>query len=305
MIKRLICLALSMALFLCMLTQHITAFEDLEPITPITEEPGSEELTAPAVEEESAPAVEEEPAPTGPVIFVNDVAVEGAAPFYCGWTTYVSIRAVAQALRPDADIYWADDGACVTAEGLSITAKPDDTYIQANGRYLYVPDGVKMVNYSVMVPIRVIATALDAQLHWEAETGNVYLTGGSGAIASADEFYDEDSLYWLSHIINAESGNQPLNGKIAVGNVVLNRLNNPTFPDTIHGVIYQKNQFSPARSGSIKKTPNAESVIAAKLCLEGVAVLPTALWFNRNGLSSWAARNKECIAVIGDHSFFA
>src|SRR5699024_12370625 len=70
----------------------------------------------------------------------------------------------------------------------------------------------------------------------------------------------------ISRLIYAESGNQPLEGKIAVGNVVLNRVASPLFPNTVADVIYQPNQFSPAGSGHLSRTPNAESVVAAKLC---------------------------------------
>ena len=88
-------------------------------------------------------------------------------------------------------------------------------------------------------------------------------------LASGDTFYNSESLYWLSRIIYAESGNQPLEGKIAVGNVVLNRVAHPQFPNTVKGVIFQANQFTPVQNGSINRTPSSESVIAAKLCLDG------------------------------------
>ena len=60
-----------------------------------------------------------------------------------------------------------------------------------------------------------------------------------------------------------------MEGKIAVGNVVLNRVNDPRFPNTVYGVVFQRNQFTPAMTGTINRTPNESSVIAAKLCLEG------------------------------------
>ena len=110
------------------------------------------------------------------------------------------------------------------------------------------------------------------------------------------------SLYWLSRIIYAESGNQILEGKIAVGNVVMNRVNSPKFPDNIYDVLYQKNQFSPASSGSLKRTPNAESVIAAKLVLEGVEIVPGALFFNRAGMACYASRNRAYLTTIGADS---
>ena len=90
-----------------------------------------------------------------------------------------------------------------------------------------------------------------------------------------------------------------------MGNVVLNRVKSPRFPNTIHSVIFQRNQFSPAKSGTVNRAPNAESVMAAKLCLDGAVELDSVLWFNRAGLNSWASRNRTYVATIAQHSFYA
>ncbi len=93
---------------------------------------------------------------------------------------------------------------------------------------------------------------------------------------------------------------------MSVGNVVMNRVANPIFPDTIEGVLAQKNQFSPYKGGRLaNRTPNASSIIAAKLVLDGGVVEETegALYFDSTA-RSWASRNKTCIAVIGNHYFY-
>ncbi|MGN1003706.1 MAG: cell wall hydrolase [Oscillospiraceae bacterium] len=306
MLKRISCLALSMVLLLGVLVQQVTAMEGssiLEPFTDAEEAAVSEQPTAEA--EESIVPDEQADEPSGPSILVDGVVVEDAAPSIYQQTTYVSLRSVVMALRPDATVTWEGDHAAVTAEGLTISVYPSKCYLVANGRYLYLPYGVRMEDGRTMLPVRVLAQALGAQVQWDSTTGNVLVTSGTGAIVSGDEYYDADELYWLSHIIYAESGNQPLSGKIGVGNVILNRVKSALFPNSIYGVIFQKNQFTPASSGSIYKQPNAESVIAAKLCLDGAVVLPNALWFNRAGCSSWASRNKSYIATIGAHSFYA
>lgn len=61
--------------------------------------------------------------------------------------------------------------------------------------------------------------------------------------------FDENDKYLLANLIYCEAGNQPYAGKVAVGAVVINRLLSSVFPNTITGVIYQKNQFSPVKSG--------------------------------------------------------
>ncbi len=61
--------------------------------------------------------------------------------------------------------------------------------------------------------------------------------------------FSENDRYLLANIIYCEAGNQCIEGQIAVGAVVINRMLSPAFPNTIEGVIYQKNQFSPVASG--------------------------------------------------------
>lgn len=222
-------------------------------------------------------------------------------------TTYVAYWPIVQALYPEATAVWRNGQAEVEADGLSLHIKPGAKYIEANGRYLYVPDGVKSDGCNILVPVRVLCKALGAGVTWDSAACAIRITSGSGPIVSGDEYYQADVVYWLSRIINAESGNQPLSGKIAVGNVVMNRVASPRFPNTVYEVIFQRNQFTPAANGSINRTPNAESVIAAKLCLEGANTAGNALYFVNPNVSpgSWAARNRPYVATIGAHAFYA
>ena len=142
---------------------------------------------------------------------------------------------------------------------------------------------------------------------WNGTTGVTSVTRGSGAAKFGEQYYNADDLFWLSRVIYTESGNQPLEGKMAVGNVVMNRVKHPSFPGTIEGVLAQKNQFTTYWSGHIaRSTPNAESVIAAKLVLDGGVVeeVKNALYFD-SAANSWASRNRTCVAVIGGHRFYA
>ena len=193
-------------------------------------------------------------------------------------------------------------------ETLTLSAVPGSLYVQANGRYLYVKDGLKQVNGKLAVPVRVLAKIYNLDVGYDGATGNVTLThqAGTGAfLQNGATYYNGDTLYWLSHIIYAESGNQPMLGKIAVGNVVMNRVASPLFPNNIYDVLFQRNQFSPAISGSIYRDPNADSVVAAKLVMDGAVALENVLFFNRAGLNSYASRNRPYVATIGAHAFYA
>lgn len=254
--------------------------------------------------EEAAQQVTTEAA--APYFLVDGVACEDPGMTVYNGVYYVSLVNAVQALRPDAVITWEGDCVVAAAEGLTIRVRVGDQYIEANGRCLYVLNGVIAGNGRVLVPARIIAQAMDAWVGWNADTGEVEIHSGTGAIASGDAYYDADSVYWLSHIINAESGNQPLDGKLAVGTVIMNRVASPRFPNTIYDVIFAPNQFTPVRNGAISKEPNAESVAAAKLVLEGVRVGGNALYFVNPRVSpnSWAQRNRPYVTTIGAHAFF-
>lgn len=202
----------------------------------------------------------------------------------------------------------AGNTANVVEETLNLTVTAGAPYIVANGRYLYAKDSLILLNGSVAAPVRVLAKVFNLSVGFNDVEQTVVLehqAGMSAYLTPGDSYYDQNTLYWLSRIIYAESGNQILEGKIAVGNVVMNRVKSPQFPNNIYDVLYQKNQFSPASSGSIKRTPNAESVAAAKLVMDGAQVVPTALFFSRAGLSCYASRNRTYVTTIGAHAFYA
>lgn len=222
-------------------------------------------------------------------------------------TSYVSLRLVSQALAPQAKVSWTGGIASVRCEGLSLEAVPGQKWIVANGRYLYVPGGVRIQDGRVLVPVRVLAEAFGARVEWNGETGLISVFSGDRVPMAA---YSEDELYWLSRIISAESRGESLEGQIAVGNVVLNRVRSREFPNTIYGVIFDSRwggQFEPVRNGTIYQTPTALSVIAAKLCLEGADVVGESLYFLDPTKASnfWTTQNRPYVTTIGVHDFYA
>lgn len=194
----------------------------------------------------------------------------------------------------------------VTAD-LCLTAAAGASYFVANGRYLYADGGLVWLNGRVAAPVRQLARVFNLTVDYDAGTGQVLLNRMEGAqpyLVSGQDAYDSDMMIWLARIIHAESGNQPLEGKIAVGNVVMNRVNHPKFPNTLYDVLFQKNQFSPAASGSIYREPNWESMVAAMLVLDGAQVVPEALFFNGAGARSYASKHRTYVTTIGDHDFY-
>ena len=225
-------------------------------------------------------------------------------------TTYVPIRSATELLSPGASVSWENGQAVIRSSSLNLTARPGDCYLQANGRILYAAEDVKLVNGSTLVPIRALATALGGTVNWDGRTQKVTVYSGSGTIQSGEQFYNSSDVYWLSRIINAESSGEPMKGKIAVGNVILNRVASPSFPNTIYDVIFDTNggtQFQPVANGAINATPSNESVIAAKLCLDGASVAANSLFFLNPAIatSSWISNNRPFVTSIGNHYFYA
>lgn len=70
--------------------------------------------------------------------------------------------------------------------------------------------------------------------------------------AASKKSYTNAELKYITAIIYCEAGGQPTKGKIAVANVILNRVKNKRYPNSVKGVIYQKYQFSPTRTKSRK-----------------------------------------------------
>ncbi len=226
-------------------------------------------------------------------------------------TTFVGVRKFATSMDSSAKVTYNYSTRTLTIQSskLYMTVTDGASYIVANGRYLYTPTPVFM-KYGIMyAPVLIMAKAFDAKISWSNYSSAFYITRGSGGILSGDKFYRSDEVYWLSRIINAESGGEILKGKIAVGNVILNRVRSSYFPNTIYGVIFDKKngtQFSPTANGMIYKAPNAESIIAAKICLEGYSINTGILYFVNPSIvpHCWVCQNRKLYAQIGNHAFY-
>ena len=221
-------------------------------------------------------------------------------------TTYSSIRTLAGYLLPEAEVSWSNGTAWVKGNGLTISARPGDMYMKINDRVIDLPHGVRVQTGSVMVPVRAMAEALGWNVDWSRSEG---VTVTPGKDTPEEPFYSEEDLYWMSRIIYAESGGEPLEGKLAVGTVVLNRVASPEFPNTIYDVIFDRKwgiQITPAYNGMIYKEPNEESVLAAKMVLEGARAAGDSLYFLAPSLTNnhWIMENREYVTTIGGHWFY-
>lgn len=121
-------------------------------------------------------------------------------------------------------------------------------------------------------------------------------TNSSGSNAS--------NLNLLSRLVYAEARGEPYKGQVAVAAVVLNRVSNPNFPNSISGVIYQSGAFDVVSDGQINLTPNSTAKKAAQDALNGWD--PTSgciYYFNPDTATSKWIWSRPQVMKIGKHIF--
>lgn len=216
--------------------------------------------------------------------------------------TYVSLDAVCGVLGYKSASYFniETNTLTVTVDDILITVCADDKYMTANDRCLYLPDGYKEIEGTSVFPLEAVAKIFTLELSSTDNGAFNFNTANEKILESGDEYYDADDLYWMSRVIMWESGNQLLEGQIGVGNVVLNRIDDARFANTVKDVVFQPGQFLVVASGAIYGDPREMSIVAAKLAFEGYNMVDDAVFFQTGTI----CENAEHVITIDDHSFF-
>lgn len=114
----------------------------------------------------------------------------------------------------------------------------------------------------------------------------------------------ENNIYLLARIISAEARGEPYNGQVAVGAVVLNRVQHPSFPDTLSGVVYQDGAFTAIVDGQFNQPISESAYRAAKDALNGQDPTGGAIYyFNPDKTTNKWIRSRPVIKRIGLHLF--
>lgn len=236
----------------------------------------------------------------GKKLSVKGIVINGRA--------YLPFRAAANAIGASYSYDSSTKTSVMRADGLILNAGAGCYTVYANDRALFAETPVVIMNDGRMyIPASIFAKATG--MHLTDNDGRIKLEGVYSPLAHASKFYREDEVFWLARIIHAESRGEPLFGKIAVGDIVLNRVRSTLYPNTIYGVIFDRKygvQFSPILDGSIYNTPDFNSILAAKICLEGYNISPEALFFLEpsHSTSSWIPNSREYLFTIGRHDFY-
>lgn len=231
---------------------------------------------------------------------VDGTPLEGRSYLEQG-VTYVPLRFLLDTLGGWQISWDAQAREAVAVSGTArLSADPAEDTITVNSRTL--SGRVTVENGRTYVPLRLVAEALGGAVAWDP-----HLSGA--AVTSPGAEYDAVELYWLSRIIYAESGGESTDGQIAVGNVVLNRVESAKFPDSVPSVIFDRTdgvQFEPVALGTVYQTPSVQSIAAARRALSGERVVGDALYFYAPALSQglWINANRTYLKTTGCHRFY-
>lgn len=134
-----------------------------------------------------------------------------------------------------------------------------------------------------------------------AEALGIYLEGSQSTSGGVTR---DDNVYLMARAIYGESRGEPYLGKVAVAAVILNRVENPSFPNSIAGVVYQPGAFTAVSDGQINLTPDNEAIKAARDALNGWDPTYGCLyyWNPATATSRWIW-SREKVIEIGKHWF--
>lgn len=158
------------------------------------------------------------------------------------------------------------------------------------------------------VPIKDISRILGFNLQWDARSSSVLLyTKPLEELPKRKVHrlrFSEEDVMLLAKIATVEAGGASENKLLAVCNVVLNRVENGSFPNTIQAVIYQPNQFPPAYYSSFGgMKPEPKAINAAYRALYGENNVPRVLYFNMEPFES--KDESELFGIIeGDYFYY-
>ncbi len=247
-----------------------------------------------------------------------DITVNGtyiqvdSAPVIENGRTLVPVRSVSNALVFD-DVTW--DGTAkkvtVSGNGTEITLKIGEKTAIVNGKKQQMDTAAKIINDRTYVPIRFVSEAMGADVDWNHKLYTVEIVKKDISVPAhaVNTDYTRDDLDWLAKIVHAEAQGESLEGKVAVANVILNRIESKEFPNSVYEVVFDRKygvQFTPVVNGAIYNNPAQESYKAAKQALYGKDAAGKSLYFcnPRTSSSSWIIRNRPFYKSIGNHDFF-
>ena len=189
------------------------------------------------------------------------------------------------------EVQAAEEAARIEAEAQAKAAAEEAAQLEAEAQAKAAAEEAARIEAEAQAKAAEEAARLEA----EAQQAALAAQAAQTAAISAEE------LKLLANIIYCEAGSESYVGKVAVGNVIMNRVKSASQPNTITEVVYAKGQFSPVRNGSLQRALSSDKADAACYqaaieALAGAQPVGGKLFFRRN--------NGRSGQVIGHHVFY-
>ena len=190
------------------------------------------------------------------------------------------------------EVQTAEEAARLEAEAQAKAAAEEAAQLEAEAQAKAAAEEAARLEAEVQAKA---AAEEAARIAAEAQQAALAAQAAQTAAVSAEE------LKLLANIIYCEAGSESYVGKVAVGNVIMNRVKSASQPNTITEVVYAKGQFSPVRNGSLQRALSSDKADAACYqaaieALAGAQPVGGKLFFRRN--------NGRSGQVIGHHVFY-
>lgn len=254
-------------------------------------------------------------------IIINNAKILTAANAYLdGNTVYVPLRSATEALG--ADVMWDETARTATVtlgEQIAAFSESSETnesaeaieYAEALAENETDPSSAVIRNNLLYVPIRMLSEILGLSVLWDSNYYQVHISAPELLVKEEcldTDFLNSDILL-IAQVLQCECGSAPFEGKIAVANVILNRVASDLFPSTVTDVIYDRRggsvQFPLAYNGKIHNVPSLECILAAKCAVNDAVVAKDCLFFQANSIKdSWTNRNRTYALTSGGNAFF-
>lgn len=173
--------------------------------------------------------------------------------------------------------------------------------LKEKGYYNYTVDGI----FGTRTRSAVVSFQKDNGLDPDGIAGEKTLKA-LGVYSGSNSYggYSSSDYDLLARIISAEARGESYLGQVAVGAVILNRIEHPSFPDTLSGVIYQKGAFSCLNDGQFYQSVADSAYSAARDAINGLDPSGGAIYYyNPSTATSKWIFSRPVITTIGNHRF--
>ena len=202
------------------------------------------------------------------------------------------------------EVQAAEEAARIEAEAQAKAAAEEAAQLEAEAQAKAAAEEAAQLEAEAQAKAAEEVARLEAEAQAKAaaeEAARLEAEAQQAALAAQTAAISAEELKLLANIIYCEAGSESYVGKVAVGNVIMNRVKSASQPNTITEVVYAKGQFSPVRNGSLQRALSSDKADAACYqaaieALAGAQPVGGKLFFRRN--------NGRSGQVIGHHVFY-